>query len=294
MKKLFAAFIYLLVFPDLSYAQANKPAVKNADNRSLLWKITRSDMKQPSFLFGTIHLLCSKDYIWTPAMSKSLKACAEVCFEMDMDDQSVLVKVAQGMIDQSGKSLKDYFTEEDYTTVARFVKDSLGLNIAMFQQMKPAALQTAFAAQAVNCSNPVSYESNIKEEAMKLDMEITGLEVPEEQLAIFDAMPVDSVIKDIVSMARDYSSERSDYNKMLKAYKKQDIQALYAIIESSKISSDDLNTFLYERNAKWIERMEERMDQHPVFFAVGAGHLPGENGIIQLLRNSGYRLEPVK
>ena len=40
--------------------------------------------------------------------------------------------------------------------------------------------------------------------------------------------------------------------------------------------------------------MEERMEQKPVFFAVGAGHLPGENGIIQLLRNHGYKVTPVK
>jgi uncharacterized protein YbaP (TraB family) len=55
-----------------------------------------------------------------------------------------------------------------------------------------------------------------------------------------------------------------------------------------------MDAFLDERNKKWIERMEERMEQKPVFFAVGAGHLLGENGLIQLLRNSGYTVVPMK
>jgi uncharacterized protein YbaP (TraB family) len=164
----------------------------------------------------------------------------------------------------------------------------------MFQQMKPAALQSLFATRAVACSNPVSYEANIMDEAKKLKKNITGLEEASEQLALFDSMPQDSIVSDLVKMARDYSKERTEFNRMLAAYKKQDLQALHQIIEESRTSSDDLNAFLDERNKKWIERMEGKMEQQPVFFAVGAGHLPGENGIIQLLRNEGYSVEPVR
>ena len=64
---------------------------------------------------------------------------------MDMDDPSVMMQIAMGMIDNSGRTLKDYFTPEEYALVESFVNDSLGMNIAMFQQMKPAALQSLFA-----------------------------------------------------------------------------------------------------------------------------------------------------
>ena len=251
-------------------------------------------MKQPSYLFGTIHLLCPKDYIWTPAMKRSLKSCKEVCFEMDMDDPSVMMQVASGMIDNSGKTLKDHFSSEDYEIIERFVTDSLHMNIMMFQQMKPTALQSLFTTKALNCANPVSYEANIMEEAKKQKKEITGLEEAYEQIALFNNLPEDSLIKELVDMAKDYSKERDEFNRMLQAYKNQDLPLLYEIIERSRTTSEDLSTFLDERNKKWIERMEERMEQKPVFFAVGAGHLPGENGIIQLLRNHGYEVTPVK
>jgi len=294
MTKFLTTLAGLLVLFFSSKGGDTKPQVQNDDYHSLLWKITRSDMKQPSYLFGTIHLICPNDYVWTPAMKRSLKSCKEVCFEMDMDDPSVMMQVAAGMINNSGKLLKDYFTEEDYRLVESFVTDSLGMNILVFQQMKPAALQSLFATKAVSCANPASYEANIMEEAKKQKKEITGLEEAREQLALFDNMPEDSTIKDLVSMARDYSKEKHEFNRMLSAYKKQDLQTLHNIIEEGSSSSTDIAMFLDERNRKWIERMEGRMEQNAVFFAVGAGHLPGENGIIQLLRNSGYTVEPVR
>jgi len=295
MNQFFAVLASLLLVFYSSRATADTGVVAaKEDSRSLLWKITRSDMKQPSYLFGTIHLICPNDYIWTPAMKRSLKACKEVCFEMDMDDPSVMMQIASGMIDNSGKMLKDYFSEEDYKVVARFVTDSLGMNMMLFQQMKPAALQSLFATGSVGCTTPASYETNLTEEARKQGKEVTGLEAPGEQLALFDSMPQDSVISELVRMARDYSKERLEFMRMLEAYKKQDLQALHSIIEEGRGAGEDLSLYLDERNKKWIGRMEERMEQKPVFFAVGAGHLPGENGIITLLRNSGYTVVPIK
>jgi uncharacterized protein YbaP (TraB family) len=81
---------------------------------------------------------------------------------------------------------------------------------------------------------------------------------------------------------------------MLEAYKKQDLPLLNHIIQQSRTEGTNMDAFLDDRNKKWIERMEERMEQKPVFFAVGAGHLLGESGLIQLLRNSGYTVVPVK
>jgi uncharacterized protein YbaP (TraB family) len=278
----------------LSDATAQEKTPVTEDNRSLLWSITGRDMTQPSYIFGTIHLLCREDYVWTPAMRRSLLATKEVCFEMDMDDPSLMMEVAMGMIDRSGKTLEDYFTKSDYDLVERFVKDSLGMSMTMFRQMKPAALQSLFATRAVTCASPVSYEVNIMEEAKKQNKKITGLEKASEQLALFDKLNADSVVKELVGMVKDYSGERREFDRMLAAYKRQDLPQLYEIIEASKISGEDLNSFLYDRNRKWILRMEDKMEQNPVFFAVGAGHLWGDNGVIALLRKEGYTVSSIK
>ena len=108
-------------------------AQKTVDNKSLLWRISGHGMKQPSYLFGTIHLLCPGDYLWTDAMRSSLKSTHEVCFEMDMDDPAVMNAASAGMMDTTGKKLQQYFTPAQWTKLSRFMQDSLGASLAMFQ-----------------------------------------------------------------------------------------------------------------------------------------------------------------
>lgn len=274
--------------------QAKKIKRSEPDNKSLLWKISGNDIRKPSYLFGTIHLLCKEDYIWTPAMNGALKKADEVCFEMDMDDPGVLLAVASGMIDMSGKTLKERISPADYQIIEQFVEDSLRMNMSMFQQMKPVALQSLFATKTINCNDPVSYETNIMEIAQRQKKSITGLEEPSEQLALFDNMDEDTVIRDLVDMAKDYSHEKKEYKLMLDAYKKQDLPALYEIIHEAEMEGEDMGQLLNERNKKWIERIEDKMEQKSVFFAVGAGHLWGDYGVIALLRAKGYKVEPLR
>src|ERR1043165_5626955 len=118
-------------------------------DKSRLWKISGKNLNKPSYLFGTIHMICPDDYIWTDKMQKSLAKVDEVCFEMDMDDPSVMMTVAMGMIDQTGKTLEEYFTPADYKKIGDYVRDSLGMNITMFQNMKPSALPTIFAGKSI-------------------------------------------------------------------------------------------------------------------------------------------------
>ena len=81
---------------------------------------------------------------------------------------------------------------------------------------------------------------------------------------------------------------------MVTAYRQQDLPALYKMITQSKELGDDLDAFLDTRNKKWIPRMNEKMKSGSVFFAVGAGHLWGNVGVISLLRKDGYMVEAVK
>lgn len=290
MKRFFS--FLLLPFLCLNGCKAQKNKVP--DNKSLLWRISGHGLAKPSYLFGTIHLLCPDDYLWTAAMKKSLSACKEVCFEMDMDDPSAMQSAAEGMMSTGAKQLKDYFSPDDYARLSSFAKDSLGFDLSMMQQMKPVMLQTLFTTKAISCMIPVSYEANIMEEAKRQQITVTGLEAAEEQLQVLHSMQDDSVARSLVQMADSFSESRAAFQKMLAAYKAQDLPELYNQIKSSKELGDDLNLFLDDRNEKWIPRMQEKMKQKAVFFAVGAGHLWGDLGVINLLRKAGYTVEPLK
>jgi len=251
-------------------------------------------MSNPSYLFGTMHIICATDYIWTDSMEKSLANADEVCFEMDMDDPSVMMAVATAMISANGKTIKDYLTDEQYKLLTKYVEDNLHMDMSVLNQMKPVALQMLFSEKVINCDNPVSYEERIMGIAKEEKKNIVGLEEAREQIALLEKMPVDSAIQEIIRSIQSKTETDTEYEKMVMLYKNQDIQGLYRLIKRSKEAGLDMGDFLDNRNKKWIDRIVDKMDQHSVFFAVGAGHLWGDKGLISLLRKEGYNVEPVK
>jgi uncharacterized protein YbaP (TraB family) len=263
-------------------------------DKSLLWKISGKDLNKPSYLFGTIHLICTEDYIWTEKMQQSFNKADEVCFELDLDDPSVMMTIATGMIEPSGKLLKEYFNPEQYAALSAYIRDSLGMSVDMFSNMKPAILPMLFMGKARYCESSVSYEDKISEIARKAQKEIVGIEKPEEQIKLFNSLPTDSMVIEIMELIKGTGQEDSTYYQLINAYKTQDLPALYELLKTSDNMGADMNAFVDDRNIKWIPRMIDMMDQKSMFFAVGAGHLGGENGLINLLRKEGYKVEAVK
>lgn len=285
--------IVLLVIAILSthfYAKAQT----EANEESLLWRVSGKGMAKPSYLFGTIHLICPDDYLWTARMKQSLAASEKVCFEMDLDDKETMAAATEGFIDTSGKQLKDYFTATQYLQLKKFIKDSVGMDIAIFQQMKPIAIESIISMKATRCMMPVSYEEKIMTIAKEARKEILGLEPVSEQVTALDiSMPADSVAAEVMEEINNFAKSQQEYADMVAVYKAQQLSKLYEKITASKTAGDNMSVLLDDRNRKWISRMIAKMAGSSVFFAVGAGHLAGPNGVISLLRKEGYTVEPV-
>ena len=291
MKRYLIAFLSALILL-INIAKAQQAT--HTDNKSLLWRISGKHMSKPSYLFGTMHIICATDYIWTNKMEKSLDSSDEVCFELDMDDPSVMMQVAAAMISTDGKTIKDYLTEEQYNELKKYVDDNMHMDMSVLNQMKPVALQMLFSEKVISCDTPVSYEERIMAIAKDEKKSVVGLEEAQEQIALFEKLPVDSAIQDIIRAVTSKPETDTEYEKMVLLYKKQDVPGLYHLIKRSKEAGLDMGTFLDNRNKRWIDRIVDKMDQRSVFFAVGAGHLWGEKGLITLLRKDGYTVEPIK
>jgi uncharacterized protein len=301
MKRLFAwlPFCLLLISCQPAYARyrpLKQGAAKTRSDQSLLWRISGKNLEKPSYLFGTIHMICAKDYIWTGKMKESFDRSEKVCLEMNLGDPGIMVKIAAGMMSTNGKTLKDYFTPAQYRSLSKYIKDSLGLDIALFEQVKPIMLESMITSKgSATCDDTKSYEDSLLKLAQESKKGLLGLEEPQEQIDALASIPEDTVIKELLdAIENKTTSDDTDYNQMVAAYKRQDLPALYAMLTSDKGPSLDLGVFLDERNRRWIPRMDKDMRHSSVFFAVGAGHLWGKTGVIELLRKEGYTVEPVR
>lgn len=270
--------------------------------KSLVWQISGNGLKKASYLYGTIHLIPKKEFELPPAAREALDNTQRVAFEIDMKEMTNMrtqLSLMTKAFMAGGKTLKDLLPAEDYT----FVKEKMsekGLPGGMFERMKPMFLSTLFSTDEGNAapsnSNMTSVEMELYQMARRRKLESAGLETASYQMAIFDSIPYEAQAKMLVESLRSSEVDREggedELTKMLRMYREQDINAMQAMIgdpDSGMGNYEDL--LLKKRNRNWIPVMGRLMREKPTLFAVGAGHLGGESGVVALLRREGYKVE---
>jgi uncharacterized protein len=260
---------------------------------ALLWSVTGKGLGSPSYVYGTIHMICKEDFIFSSTLKQKLNDSKSIYLELDMDDPSMMIKMATMAI-MKDHTLKDLMSEADYKTLSQFVKDTLGMPMMLFNKMKPITLMSLIYTKVLPCSSTESYEMKMVEIAKASKKEIRGLETIEEQMGVFDKIPDSVEAQMIMEMIRTMPEQRKQMEQMVDAYKKEDLQKLAAQMSESPEWKGFEDILLVNRNRNWISTMELAMKQGTQVFAVGAGHLPGKEGVINLLRTAGYTVTPVK
>lgn len=283
MTSLFASFLIVL----MSFGQTEPKS-------SLLWEITGNDLKQPSYLFGTIHIICKEDFFLPSIVTEKFTNAEQVFLELDMDDPMMILKMMQLLQLPKGQTIKQLFGDSAFQEFDKKYKEITGGSAMMFNTFKPFMLMSMLTEKSLSCPSRESYEQTFIAMAAKQKKNIKGLETIEDQVAIFDSIPDSTEIANLKSMVLDFNKGVEEFKKLVAVYKTQDVDSMYRLTNQSPELMDAENELLVKRNSKWIPVMKTNMQKASCFFAVGAAHLGGDIGIIALLRKQGYTVRPVK
>ncbi|MEI7470840.1 MAG: TraB/GumN family protein [Chitinophagaceae bacterium] len=294
MNTWFRLITALLIFSGCKAQPAAPVLPTNKDDNTLLWEVSGAGLERPSYLFGTFHLMCKSDIHFSPALRTALQAAKLVYMEMDMDDPSVLLGGMLLMNMKDGKELKDFYTAEEYKKVEIFFRDTIGTPLQLFKRMKPMMLESMLYPKMMPCKTM----SGVEEELMKMakidKKEIKGLETIEFQSSVFDSIPYAEQAKDLLKTIDSMAAYRQYFDTMLTVYKSQQIDEIEKMFNKSEFGMEDNKDLLLDkRNKNWVLQLKKIMQEQSIFVAVGAGHLPGSMGLIQLLRKEGYTLKPL-
>ena len=262
----------------LAQKQEQKQKEANtASTATLLWEISGKGLAKPSYLFGTIHMLCKDDLQLSENLRAKFAQSEQLALEIDMSDPKMMMELMQGLMMPDKQSLKTLLTEEEYDKVKRFFNDSLQMNIAMIERMKPFFANSLTLPKLLSCA-VAGYEERLMQLAKEQQKGIKGVETVQDQLAAADGIPLQQQAKMLVEMADDF----------------QDVEALYQLIARQSGELENFEASLLEkRNLNWIPVIGRMAQEKPTFFAVGVGHLGGEKGVIALLRKEGYQVKPL-
>jgi len=261
--------------------------------KSLLWEISGSGLEKSSYLFGTIHMTC--DASLDDNIKMALDNTSLLVLELDMDDPKMQTEMMKGIYMKDGKTIKDLVNEEEYQLLEAFLKEEIGMPITMVGNIKPFFLTAMMYPKLLNCTVQ-SFENELMKVAHEQEEEVLGLETIEEQLNVFEAIPYEDQVTDLLRSAKDNMAyDKETFQKMLELYDAKDLEGLNTMMmEDENLSTTKhKDVMLDNRNENWIEKIEDFSKKQPTFFGVGAAHLPGDNGVINLLRKKGYTVKAV-
>jgi uncharacterized protein YbaP (TraB family) len=195
-----------------------------------------------------------------------------------------------------GRTLDGIIGTELFNQASR-VCSSRGIPELVLQRMKPWAV-------AVTLSMPVPETGQVLDmmlyqDALLANKPVHGLETIGEQLDVFDTLPESGQIMLLRDALENFPGIDALYEELLQAYKRRDLGALMAINDASmpigdqRLADDLQRRLIRDRNRLMAERMQPYLEQGRAFVAVGALHLPGADGLLQLLQQRGYILRRV-
>ena len=262
--------------------------------KSLLWKISGNGLNKPSYLFGTIHLTC--DTSLDANTLNALETTEQLYLELDMDDKSIQMKLMKLMMMKDGAKLSTLLSPEDFKILDEFMKKNLNMSAKLFDSFKPFMISSMLFPKMLDCKSQ-SVESELMKITKEQNEEIFGLEKAEDQMKVFDEISYQDQADELLKTVKDnLEKDKKEFQEMITIYQNKDIEGMLKMMSDSdnKITSENQDILLNDRNKKWIPIMIKIMKDKPTFFGVGAGHLAGEEGVIKLLRKQGYKVEAVQ
>jgi hypothetical protein len=315
--KIFLRWLLLEVLVFMGVALFAQPVdnkfTPTEDENNLLWEISGKGLAAPSYLYGTIHMIPAENYFLTKATEVAFDKSTRIAFEIDteeMTNPAAMMGLLSKMYMNNDTTLADLLSEEDYKIVSTHFEE-MGMPMMFMGKIKPMFL-TILAGEDMkdmkSGQNPMSmmggdgmksYELELTERAKAAEKPIVGLETAAFQMSLFDSIPYTAQAKMLLETIRSEQKEEDGeetnaMDKMIELYTTQDIVGMQSMMSDDPAGIGGYEELLLlKRNRKWIPVMEELMTQETVFFAVGAGHLAGDEGVIALLRKAGYTMTPV-
>ncbi|MDO4930912.1 MAG: TraB/GumN family protein [Bacteroidales bacterium] len=284
-----------------------------AAQAQLLWKISGNGLTQSSYVVGTNHLAPVSFTDSIVGVDEALNAVEQVYGELDISviaDPVKLMQMQTAMMLPEGLTIDSVLTPEQMTRLNAFMKSTLGADMnnpivaAQLERYTPVALETQFTLLMYLKNHPgfnpqSTLDAYFQGTAAEQGKPTGGLETMEFQIGVlYESVPMERQVVRLMCLVdnKDYYEDATE--RLAAAYFSQDLAALKVVIDEKMNNACDATpeedeALLYARNANWAKLLTAIVQEKSTLVAVGAAHLPGERGLLELLRKAGFEVTPV-
>lgn len=298
MKRLFGTLVAVL-------------ALYGSANAQLLYRISGNGLDKPSYIVGTYHLAPASFVDDIKGAREAMAAVEQVYGEVDMQSSAAgQMAMLQAMMLPEGESIVDMFSEEEMERINAYMRNVLGMdfnNAMIANQMgrfRPSVLAMQLMVMQYMQLTPNFDAMNLiddyfQKEARKVGKSVGGFETAEFQIdLLYGSKSVEEEREELLELVDNNAAMLKEMQTMCDAYFDCDMKAIKELTEASvkrgEMTVEEFAAMITDRNRRWVEAMPAIMSDKATLFVVGAGHLPGEEGVVALLKDAGYKVKPVK
>ena len=271
-------------------------------NAQLLWKISGRGIEKPSYILGTHHAV---PFTYCDSIPGLMKAFEEVDFvigEFDMVKMGEMSpaqmhNMQKMMIMPADTTLLSLFSKEEKELLDAYLKETIGAQLEMFSAMKPMTIMVTVQNKILmdiipDIASMTGMDKYMQTLAVSKDKKVGGLETMEYQMNLLYGCSLEEQADALLEMAQN-SNSKELMIELTAAYKSQNLDALWSVFKD-QMTRYEHDALVSERNKNWKKQIMELLPVQSSLFVVGSGHLPGEKGMIKLLKKAGYKVKPVK
>lgn len=270
----------------------------NTANGQLLWRVSGNNLEKPSYLFGTLHLGVElEDFEET--LTKCIDSSDVVATELNTDSIDMMQFMSL-MVLPNDVSYKDYLNDTQYQKLDSLLKKSYGLGLAIFGRLQPVITSMMVSLDmgsldSMKSSNgaPKSLDVEIRTYARKSKKELAALETAKGQLDALTSISIEEQFTMLVSAMEMPSDGLNSLKSVEELYRKQDIEGMVTAFDEEDYDPMWSEGLLDKRNVEMVNTILTQIHFKSLFVAVGAAHLGGEKGLVNLLKQNGYAVHPV-
>lgn len=274
-----------MFWPLGAYSQKNNIA------NSLLWEISGNGMAHNAYLFGTMHVKDKRAFDFSKNMTTAFDTCKSFAMEVALEPD-IYKDIFKMMVADEGYHIEDYLKPEEQQKIDNFLKKEFGFKLEYFKQIKPVFLYIIMSGTGMSVDNEHFLDEYLFLKAKQEEKTVIGIETLEEQMNALNGLTIREQLDLVLDAVDGFGKNQKLEQKLLKYYQKQELSEIAKLIEAS--SDEKVSKLLLtNRNHIMADRIAKFMPKESVFIAIGAGHLPGKEGVIELLRLKGFTVVPV-
>lgn len=268
----------------------------------LLWKITGKGLKNPSYLFGTHHLIPIQFLDSVPGLYPAFNSAKMVVSEVVLNNLDATPAIRKAALLPDTITIRGLLNQAEYEFVNQELTNTLRMSLDNLNKMHPSLISKLYELELYKKYE--HFEENTQSDtyfqlvAAKKGIPIAGLETVEQQVKLLFPENIKKEAQLLVASIRNKEMLIQEMREMNRLYREGNLDALEVLANQSNkqwnVSEEENKKLIDDRNINWVKQLPDLIKNNSCFVAVGALHLPGNKGLIKLLKNEGYKVIPVK